>query len=288
MPETFVGAEQMKIPQGARDRVLARVGDQDVRASDLYQLMFVSFNRETTDAIKKSILNLIVAKEAARIGARVPDSQIAAEQERLLGEQKRQFQESYKGSLSFEDYVNVNLRLEPAAYQAVLRQAVVENLFLERVVRFESRLEERRAARVLVVRDRTKAEALRGDLQSGASFDSIARRESIDPTREQGGLLPALPVSFKSPLTDGIEGLAAGELSPVLAMGDGQVTLYKIMKLEEILPADPRPYAEQEDELRTDTERRPVHPAELLAWEKKMWQRYAISDYVGREQPAAN
>src|SRR5262245_14539718 len=79
-PEGFALPEQMKIPQGERDQVLVTVAGEEVRASDLFQYLFVSFNPQTTRAIQQCVLNVLVAKEAARIGARVPEAEIASEQ----------------------------------------------------------------------------------------------------------------------------------------------------------------------------------------------------------------
>jgi hypothetical protein len=275
--------DQIKIPQGDRDQVLVNVAGEEVRASDLFQYLFVSFNPQTTRAIQQCVLNVLVAKEAARIGARIPEAEIATEQDRALADQKQQFQQTYKGSISFDEAIRENLGMTPEAYAALWHRAVLQTLFLERVVRYELRRDERRVLRVLVVADKAKAESLRHDLELGADFDTLARRESVHPSRDRGGLLPALPVTFRSGLTDGGEELSVGGVSQVLEFPGNSGTMYKVVKVIEILPGDARPYAEQEETLLAELKVRPLDELEVIAGSQRMFQRYPVKYLIAPE-----
>src|SRR5262252_1348636 len=107
--EGYASPDLLKIPRGERDLVLASVAGEEVRASDLYPYLFVSFNPQTMRAIQTCVISVLVAKEAARIGIRVPESEIQSAQESAIAEQKQQIQQASKGSVTFEDWLRDNL-----------------------------------------------------------------------------------------------------------------------------------------------------------------------------------
>jgi hypothetical protein len=76
--------------------------------------------------------------------------------------------------------------------------------------------------RIIVLESEDEARRVREELQGGANFVALATARSVDPSAAQGGLIGRLPLSSLRPeLRTAIGGLAAGELSAVVAVPTG-------------------------------------------------------------------
>ena len=87
---------------------------------------------------------------------------------------------------------------------------------------------------------RERMEAIRRDLQGGADFDELARRESHSQTRFRGGAMGHVPPGRLHPDVDAVVfALKKGELSAVLASADG-FTLLRCDDIAEgrVIPLD--------------------------------------------------
>ncbi len=89
--------------------------------------------------------------------------------------------------------------------------------------------------RILVVDSEVEAQNLRKRLAAGADFAALAKQLSTDITATDGGYMGQLdPRQLRSELRDGLQGLAPGQLSPVIHLPSG----YAILK---VLTPDERP-----------------------------------------------
>jgi peptidyl-prolyl cis-trans isomerase C len=102
--------------------------------------------------------------------------------------------------------------------------------------------------RILTVREREKAEALRGQIEKGADFATVARESSVDPYAPKGGLVQGLaridtPREFQA----AIFALEPGALEGPLVTRIG----YSVVRIESFAAADPARLDELRPSLRT-------------------------------------
>lgn len=102
--------------------------------------------------------------------------------------------------------------------------------------------------RILTVREREQAEALRGRIEKGADFAALAKESSVDPYAPKGGLVENLaridaPHEVAAALFGGEPGTLAGPL--VTRLG------YSVVRAESLAPADPARLEELKPSLRT-------------------------------------
>jgi tetratricopeptide (TPR) repeat protein len=93
--------------------------------------------------------------------------------------------------------------------------------------------EERFGLRILVVKTQAEAASLLRQIQAGASFDALAREHSVDATSSAGGYMGLFRLNELRPeLERALEGLTAGQISPVTPLGKEFVLLQQL-SLEE-------------------------------------------------------
>lgn len=88
--------------------------------------------------------------------------------------------------------------------------------------------------RLIAVRTEAEATSLLDQIQSGQSFEAIAKAHSIHPSAKNGGYLGVFRLSdLNADLQRVVVGLAPGQISPVTSIS-GQFFLLQRLKLEEI------------------------------------------------------
>jgi parvulin-like peptidyl-prolyl isomerase len=169
---------------------------------------------------------------------------------RLLGEMRTR---RGLGEMRFESMLfrNAGLRLLVQDRVEVAPALVFQAYELQHGKRYR--------VRILVAETMTKATELLARAKAGESFSDLAAKHSTDVSAAQGGLLsPISPVDATYPKTlrQSLEGMKVGDISDLLAVDDRFI----IMKLEEILPADPisfvdaRPQLERTVRLETEAQ----------------------------------
>jgi tetratricopeptide (TPR) repeat protein len=89
--------------------------------------------------------------------------------------------------------------------------------------------EERLALRLIAVRSAVEAADLRAQIQRGASFGSLAKEHSIDPSSTQGGYLGLFRLADLNPdFQQGLQGLQPGQVSAVIPRGREHVLLQRL------------------------------------------------------------
>lgn len=93
--------------------------------------------------------------------------------------------------------------------------------------------EERFGLRLIAVQTETEAAGLRRQIQTGVSFEELAKEHSKDPSASAGGYIGLLrPTDLRSEFQRALNGLPPGQISAVTPI-DGQFYLLQRLSLEE-------------------------------------------------------
>lgn len=276
-----IGVESL-LPPAHDSKPLARVDGDPVTADELFAELFLSQTEATFAALKQAIHRRLIVKEATRSRITVRDSVLDPQVAAVLKAQDDEFKLQAGPQASFEDYVGGRFGTAPAAYRATIRQRVLEELLLARVIRFQNRQHDRIEVRMIVVDSRPLADEIATKLKQGANFAALAKQHSLDASKPQGGLYPPIPVDVANPLLGEARQLAPGQVSEVEAFDRDGRSYFRLLKLERRLAADPRPYAAQEGDIESELTQRPLELLEVLEWEARMGEQYPIEVYLGQ------
>lgn len=274
-----VGAEQLRAWSDAdpvHQRGLATVDGVEIGADEVLAKLFSTHTELVYAALESTVRAQVLQLEAERLGVVVDVASLELEVGRVLKTQQDRFAFEAGPDQDFERYVANRYRITPEAYRSVIRREVLEQMLLVRTVRYASRQSERMICRVIVVKEKEKADELAEKLAEGANFARLAEQNSIDRSAVRGGLLAPVARTNGEPLLVGAAALEAGALAPVEPLTNDGVTLFRLLKVERHLPADPRSYAEQRAELEAELEERPVEAIELAEWDRAMRARHSI------------
>lgn len=247
---------------------VASVGEERVTKAALADFVYARFREAWWQSVADLVDERLVATEAARLGVRVPPAILDAAVEAEAKARERDLKARLGESADLPSSVRAYYGLDVEAWKRdVLRPRLSVRLALERVVRLSSRLRERVEARVIVVRDLAKAEALREKILRGADFSLTALEASIDPSRREGGVLPPisrgdLPDAVERPLFVAAPGSIVGPLA-VEGAGGTEVHLYKVIAREPPWAGEPATLAARLEE---DLVAKPVTAAEHERW----------------------
>lgn len=96
---------------------------------------------------------------------------------------------------------------------------------------------------------RRRADEIYADVANGRGFESAARKYSMGPTADDGGVLGAFAEGSMAPhFEEALEGLKPGQVAKPIETADG----IHIVKLDEVLPPERRPLDEVQDALREE------------------------------------
>lgn len=277
-----LGAEQLRAWSGV-DPVhergvggLATVDGVEIGADEVLAKLFSTHTELVYAALESSVRAHVLQLEATRLGVFVEVAALELEVGRVLKAQQDRFKFEAGPDQDFERYVANRYRITPEAYRSVIRREVLEQMLLVRTVRYSSRQAERMVCRVIVVKDREKADELAEKLAEGANFARLAEQNSIDRSAVRGGLLAPVTRSTTEPLLAGAGAIPAGTVAGVEPLTNEGVTLFRLLKVDGLLAADSRPYVEQRAELEAELEERPVETIELAEWDRAVRARHAI------------
>ena len=270
-----LASDRLPSPPPARS-VVARVDGEPVLAADAFRLVYLSAPDEAANAVRQLVVDRLSAREAAAIGATVPEEVVARELARLLAEQERRVREASKGRSDLESHVRATWGLPAAEYAAIVRESVERSLLLERVVRFELSRHARTQLRVIRVKERSLAEEIRRKLVQGADFAVLARQHSEDGSAREGGIYPPLPSDLPSPLFERTGAIAPGGISEVEEVSTADGPRYRIVQVLARLPSESGSFAELAPQIERTLDERPLAPLELEGWMRIMEDRHRI------------
>lgn len=184
-----------------------------------------------------------------------------------------------------EEFVRRELGQDPSRYRRALRQAVAEELLIERVVRGWILGQENLSLRLIVVAVGDLA-TIEGLLADGADFAELARVHSLDDTAEAGGLVPHLVFQEGAPLTRLAFETPPGEIGGPLRADEHEL-LFRVEGRRKPLPAA---WSAQRDAVLASLAAAPVADSEFLHWKLAMEREYpldldALKERLGVVEP---
>lgn len=278
-----LGVAELRKPQSAAGGdVLALVDGQEIRPADVFPVLFLTQTELMYAALEQTVRSRLMMLEADRLQVRIPSDQLDAKVAGVLKSQNNEFKLAAGPEQDFEEYVSRRYGTSPDVYRGAVRRRVLEELFMSRLIRFEARQHERVQVRLIVVEDVELAREISDKLAEGANFAALARSHSIDPSAQLGGAFPPVARDCPHPLLDGVRELQPGGVSEVSAVERQGKRLFRILRLDRLLPADPRPFEQQSAEIGAELEQRPIDPFEIAEWDRRARERYPIEVRLGR------
>lgn len=248
------------------DAEVARVGGLVLRMSDAFRRLQTAEPRLALDAVDLLVFDALVARHAQELGIRVDPARVdavAAAEEREV--RQRVASELGQG-VDLETYVWRLMGMRLADWQATLRIRTAQRLYQGYVIRYLALREDRVQVRFLVHKEQRVAQEVVDKVRAGADFATLALRWSEDPSRRDGGLLPAFGRGFQHPVVSTAFTLQRGEVSaPFLGpFGDGE-RWFVVYCLEQ-LPGRELPFDAVRQEIDKDLVERPLSPIETNAY----------------------
>jgi len=261
------------------DRVLAVVNSEPIRASDLFQTFFLNDPLTTLQVLENEILFVLVRKEAARLGITVHARDVEAVLDKAIENERARFAAYVDEAIPLEQFVRGQLGMSFDEFLSVKRRTVVFNLLLDRCVRFTEITRKRIKLGLIVLDDLDEARKIHDKLQRGASFEVTAKDHSLHPSAEQGGMLPMLPVDEKHPfypLVQGALDLEKGGLSEVEATPYYGKTVYRIVRLYDVVDPLTGDYAALAPAVAGSLKEEPIDLPAIKFWQQSLLERYDV------------
>jgi parvulin-like peptidyl-prolyl isomerase len=257
--------------KAARELVVARAGDREITAADLYRGLYPQGRPEDAevdaDAARRVVEQLLersmILAWAEDNGVDVTDADVEARLGLVKADYGARGFASYLKSQNltaeaFEETVRDDLAVEAAIEVAVVKKVSVSYddvvaYYNVHAANFEVPAEFH--VKQILTDDKARAEEALDKLAYGATFEEVARELSISPDRHAGGdvgytALEALPPEVAA----AVKGLTPGQTSGVITTAYG----FEIVKVVGVREARRRPLTEVrpevEDLLRTERE----------------------------------
>jgi parvulin-like peptidyl-prolyl isomerase len=257
--------------KAARELVVARAGDREITAADLYRGLYPQGRPEDAevdaDAARRVVEQLLersmILAWAEDNGVDVTDADVEARLGLVKADYGARGFASYLKSQNltaeaFEETVRDDLAVEAAIEVAVVEKVSVSYddvvaYYNVHAANFEVPAEFH--VKQILTDDKARAEEALDKLAYGATFEEVARELSISPDRHAGGdvgytALEALPPEVAA----AVKGLTPGQTSGVITTAYG----FEIVKVVGVREARRRPLTEVrpevEDLLRTERE----------------------------------
>lgn len=219
-----------------RGTVVATIGSEAVTTADLNDFLYARYRDSWVRTMEALLDERIVLHETKRLGLALQPGALEKALQSEVEARRKQLSEVYGDGVKLEEEVRRGYGVDLETWkQTVLRPRVKTQLLLMRVVRLDTRRRDRVKARVIVVDDLDRAERIKKRLLSGADFSLTALKQSVDPTSQSGGDLPAvargdltLP-AVEAALFAAKPGALVGPLAVTIG-GQQQFHLYKVIQ----------------------------------------------------------
>lgn len=179
----------VKAPVADRDPVVATVGGDVVRVSELLSTWMLLDSQGLRDMLGKLVTGKMVASEAATHSITVDSESLGREYANALGELRDQVQADQPGK-SLDEWIAGGLGLDPARFREGLRDDVENRMLSELVVRRFILTQANVEIAVIVVANQEDAMAAKAKIEGGEPFGRVATEMSIDFTGKFGGRIP--------------------------------------------------------------------------------------------------
>jgi parvulin-like peptidyl-prolyl isomerase len=256
--------------QPAEDSVVARIGDLEVRRSQVFDRLLESDRRRAEAWIDAITTDIVVAQMAEQFAIQVDAAVVAREVDDEVDLLDTELRLQYGDEADLQAYLQRQYGLTEAEYRETLRREYIRLRYRSLVIRYLALLEDRAEVRYIISSDRAALVDARERVVAGADFAALARRLSEDESRTQGGYQAPFGRSFRHPIAEQAFALQPGEVSQVFTVegpGDGSgPTRFGLVYCLARLPKQEAPFAEVRDQLVEELEQRPVTAFEQAAF----------------------
>ena len=184
-------AAQQKAPVIKEDLAIAIVAGQPILASALFAQWLHRSSDEVLDELDQLVMERMVELECARLGIEVSAQDVDRAYQRGVKVIETQLERGGR-DMSFDDYIERVLGLDPKTYRDRLRRSALHALLAERAFRAFLLTSEHAYARMIVVRTEGDAEIVQRELDAGRPFQEVAAEFSIEDKDLRGELVPVL------------------------------------------------------------------------------------------------
>lgn len=255
------------LPDSAQgDGEVARIGGTTLRQSQAFARLLSADPKLALSAVDLLVFDVLIAQHAKEFDIRVPNERVRAlaeDEEKKLADQ---VQKELSSKIAFEDYVwrIFGMRLEDWRKTTELRTA--QRLYQGYVIRYLALREDRVLVRYIANKDQAALEDAAAKVREGADFATLALRLSEDPLRREGGLLPAFGRGFPHPIAEVALAMEPGQLSEVFPGRGGEERRFYLVYCLERLPGRDATFADVQQEIDEDLQKRPLTPIETNAY----------------------
>jgi hypothetical protein len=252
--------------------VVARVGDRAIDVSALLSAWMHANSREVSALLERLVTAETVEMEARRLGITLDPEEIQAGYRESVTELEADLREQ-RPDVTLDDWVRMELGLDPEGYRAGLRADVRRRLLGERLVRGFVMTHERASVRVIVTETRETMQEVEDALTAGREFEQLAREYSVDPSRETGGLIPPI-LRTQSKLARLAFMTGVGQVGGPIEDSDvGRWMLLRVESIEQPLEGN---WDRIGPPIEASLAERPVEDAEYWQWKAEMTRRYEV------------
>lgn len=261
-----LGPEILLPPADAVDAEVARVGDVVLRQSHAYARLLSAHPKLALSAVDLLVFDVLVARHAEQHGIRIAPERV----EQLAAAEEQQIRQQVAAELSremdFPAYLWRLFGMREADWQQTLRLRTAQRLYQGYVIRYLALREDRVQVRFLMHQDEAVAREVADKVQAGADFATLAQRHSEDPSRRDGGLLPAFGRGFAHPVAATAFTLQPGQVSAPFRGRYGDEQRWFVVYCLERLAGRDVPFAAVAAEIDRDLQQRPVTALETTAY----------------------
>jgi peptidyl-prolyl cis-trans isomerase C len=259
----------------APDIVVARVAGQPIYVSELLSQWLYLDNFRVRDQLVNLAMGRLVLAEASRLRVKIDADTASKAYEDAVAAIENEIQNSEFGhktpNMTLDYYFDHVMGLDPIRYRERLRDDAMRALLGERVTRAWLLEQEHAELHVLVVSSEDDVKAAQKDLADGQSFEDVARKRSIDPSKKDGGALTPL-VRSATPLSKAAFDVTIGAVAGPIS-SSGMWLLFRVDARPKPLEGD---WARIGPAVEDSLKKRHVDQDELKQWHDAMKARYSV------------